>query len=754
MFPEHFVSAGTEYCTYEKAVAAPLFRKEFELKEVSESASIIIGSKGYYELWLNGENITDGLLAPFTSNADKSIYFRAYNVRDKLKIGKNSLYVLLGNGFANPIGGEVWDQYKLPSRGAPAFAMGFMCGDVYFCARDFVWTRSPLLFDDYRIGTYFDARIIDGIKNDKVEWHEPTVIDPPKGVKRLLTSEPIRETRRLTPRILPENYLRDYRIRDVFLKKLHTECELMTPAPRFGGIIYDFGENVAGVPVVTFRNTTPGQVIHMQFTELLFEGFPDYINVDVYPDGCCQQDIYVCRGEDKESYTPSFTYHGCRYCYLYGIKREDVTIELAVVRNDVPTRSDFNCSDEISNEIFKACRRSDESNLHHALTDCPTREKNGWTGDASISAEHFLLGYGAEGCFESWLATVRDFVSPGGSMPCLVPCHGGCSDSVIWDSVMFFLPFYCYKYGGNTRIISDNADAMMRNLKYHLGFRDERGIVDRGMGDWLPVDGGAYDSDSPLGFCCSAVMYEMCRTGAIMFDKIGNTEYADFCRNAGAELRGAIRAEYCEGGVVTAGKTEKYRKPRYGISQTSQAIGLFFGIFDKTEEKEAVETLVRRIREKNDSFDCGFLGLRAIFHVLTKYGYSSLAYRMITKPTHPSFGNMIYRGETTVWERFVYPGGRTGSHNHHFMAEPSAWYVQDILGIHVNPDLDSKNRIVIKPDLIPELSFAEGFYDNGEGRVEVRWERRDGRTCLTVNSRGFDVVLDVADGITVTEGSL
>ncbi len=754
MFPTTFVSAGTEYCTYEKAVAAPLFKKEFEITEISDDAGIIIGSKGLYELWLNGENITDGLLAPFNTNANKSIYYRTYNVKDKLKIGKNSIYVLLGNGFANPIGGEIWDQYKLPNRGAPAFALGFMCADVYFCAKDFVWTRSPLLFDDYRIGTYFDARVIDDIKDGKVEWQEPTIIEEPTGKKRILESEPIREIKRLVPTLLPNEGLREYRIRNEFDGLLHTECDLMFPAPLFGGKTYDFGENGAGVPIVTFRDTTPGQVIHMQFTELLFEGFADYTNVDIYPDGCCQQDIYVCRGAKEETYTPSFTYHGCRYCYLYGIEKEKVTLEFAIVRNDVPKKSDFNCSDEISNKIFKACRRSDESNLHHAVTDCPTREKNGWTGDASISADHFLLGYGAERCFASWLATVADFVSESGSMPCIVPSHGGCSDSVIWDSVLTSIPYYCYKYGGDTKIISDTADAMIRNLKYHLGFRDERGIVDRGMGDWLPVDKGAYGSDSPLGFCCTAMMYDMCRKGAIIFDKIGNTEYAEFCKAAGKELRDAIRAEYCEGGVVTVGRTEKYRKPQYSLSQTSQAIGLYFGIFDKEEEHEAVETLVKLIHESDDSFTCGFLGLRAIFHVLTKYGYSSLAYKMITKPSHPSYANMIYRGETTVWERFIYPGGRTGSHNHHFMAEPSAWYIEDILGIHVNPGLVNKNSILVKPDFIPELSFAEGYYDNGEGRIEVRWERQGDEIMLYVKSRKFDVSVDVPDAIRVVREEL
>jgi len=745
MFPDVFVSAGTEYCTYEKAVAAPLFKKEFNIDNISDDASLFIGSKGYYEIWLNGENITDGFLSPFTCNTERSVYYRTYNVKDKLKVGKNTLYVLLGNGFANPVGGEIWDQYKLSTRGAPAFAMWFMCGDTCFCAKNMKWTRYPLLFVDYSIGTYFDARVIDDIASGNVTWNDPYIIDEPKGKKRLLDSEPIREVKRLTPKILPENYVRDYRIRDVFLGKLHTECDLMKPAPKFGGTIYDFGENTAGVPVVKFRNTTAGQVIHMQFTELLFEGFPDYINVDIYPDGCCQQDIYVCRGADEEVYTPSFTYHGCRYCYVHGIDKENIALEFAVIRNDVKKRSDFECSEEISNEIFKACRRSDESNLHHAVTDCPTREKNGWTGDASISADHILMGYGAEKCFESWLATVSDFVEGSGSMPCLVPSHGGCSDSVIWDSVMYFIPYYCYKYSGDTKIITDNADAMIRNLKYHLKHRDERGIVDRGMGDWLPVDKGAYGSDSPLGFCCTSVMYEMCRMGKVMFDRIGNKEYADFCEKTGIELRKAIRDEYVVDGVVTKGRTEKYVKPQYGISQTSQAIGLFFGIFDENEKQEAIDTLVKRIKEKNDSFDCGFLGLRAIFHVLSDFGYADLAHKMITKPTHPSFGNMIYRGETTVWERFTAPGGRIGSHNHHFMAEPSMWYMEDVLGIRVNPYMDDPDKIVISPCFVSAFDYAKGYYENEHGRVDVKWERKNGEVILSIKSSGLDVITDVCE---------
>ncbi len=754
MFPDIFVCAGPEYSTYEKAVAAPLFRKNFELESIS-NAELVIGCTGYYDIFINGEKVTDGYLSPFTANSEHTVFYRKYEVSSHLKTGKNSVYIHLGNGFANPIGGEIWQQDRRSRRGAPAFAMSFKCNGTEFGAADTEWCSSPLLFDDYRIGTFFDARLVDRITDENNVWQEPQVIDEPRGEKRFVTCEPIREIREIKPASVRKGELREYRIRDVFLGKLHTDCSHMPKTPTCGGYIYDFGENVAGVPKLKIKGEK-GQMIHLQFCELLFEGFADYINVDVYPDGCCQKDVYVCNGQDEEVYIPPFTYHGARYCYVYGITPEQATEDLLtfiVLHNDVKKRSDFSCSDEISNEIFKVCRRSDESNLFHILTDCPQREKNGWTGDAAISSDHFLLGYAAEKCFADWLASIRAFQDFDGGIPCVVPCGHGKSDSVVWDSVLFFLPYYSYIYGGNTEIISDNADAMIKNLKYHLSFRDERGIVDRGMGDWLPVDSAAAAYASPLGFCCTVVMLEMCRMGVFMFEKTGNEEYARFCRNTHEELLSAIRTEYCDNGVITAGKTDKYRKPLYRPCQTSQAIGLFFGVFTPDEKQKAVEKLVSLIHENNDSFDCGFLGIRALFHVLAENGYASLAYNMMTKPTHPSYANMIYRGETTVWERFCPPGERTGSHNHHFMAEPSAWYLKYIAGIRVNPNNDNCNKVVVSPIFIDEILSASGHYENDDGRVEVSWKKDEsGKIELRVITTGkLDVSVDekIADNSNV-----
>lgn len=189
-------------------------------------------------------------------------------------------------------------------------------------------------------------------------------------------------------------------------------------------------------------------------------------------------------------------------------------------------------------------------------------------------------------------------------------------------------------------------------------------------------------------------------------------------------------------GVINAGKTLKYRQGAYRTCQTSQALGLYFKIFNENEKANALKTLVQCIKEKNDNFDCGFLGLRTIFHVFANNGFHDLAYHMITKPTHPSYGNMIYRCETTVWERFSAAGKRIGSHNHHFMGDVSAWYLRHILGFNVNPNYNDPDFIVIEPKFVKSLEFAEGSYTTPNGKIFLKWKRIEGKIFLTVKTEG------------------
>jgi len=750
MLPEKFVCASSECASYTNPVAAPLFRKSFTV-EAAKKATLTIGCTGFYDLYLNGEKITDGYLAPHISNPEEVIFYNQYDLTEKLAEGENVICVNLGNGYSNPIGGAVWEHGRNHKK-APAFALKFSCGDLSFESCDMLWNPSHILFDDYRCGSYCDMTLfkkewyLPGF--DDSEWNKPIDCDYSGSVKKLRQCESVNETRRIKPIEFYPGVLRDYRMRDGFSVNHYHGDTIMGITPTKGGYIYDFGENCAGVPCLKIKGSR-GQKIQMQFSELLFEGFVDYINVDVYPDGCCQKDVYVCSGEGIEEYIPPFTYHGFRYCYIHGITEEQATEDLltyVVLHNDVEKKTTFKCSDEVSNKIFDACIRSDLSNLFYIITDCPGREKNGWTGDAGVSAKHYMLHYATEKVFSDWMVCIREAVADSGAMPLFVPSPGDLWDCVVWDSALYALPFYAYRYAGDKQIIIDNAEAMMKNLKHHVSILDERGLSDSGLGDWLSVDSEADDYASPLGFCASCTLLMCLKMSMTMFDAVGMRENSEFCKVNYDKLRISIRNEYNDNGVITKGKTPKFVKPTYRICQTSQALGLYSGIFDENEEKNAVDTLVELIDKNKGSFDCGFLGLRVIFQMLSKYGYSDLAYNMITKPTHPSYANMIYRGETSVWERFQPPGKRIGSHNHHFMGDVSAWYMETVAGIIVNPRCDNPDKIVINPHFIEALENARGSYVNKNGSVDVSWTRKNGKTEVVIDVKG-DLDIELGDNL-------
>lgn len=195
-FSNLFVSAGREYATYEKSVPSPYFRKSFVLDKVSEDAQITISGLGFYALFVNGKEITKGLLAPYISNPDQCIYYDNYKIGEYLTCGENVIGVQLGNGFNNTLN-KTWCLDRARFRSAPKFACTVECGDLCFDASAFKWEYSPLYFDGLREGNFYDAQkeIIGWNKPgfDDSLWHAPTMVETPCGEKRLCTVEPIKK---------------------------------------------------------------------------------------------------------------------------------------------------------------------------------------------------------------------------------------------------------------------------------------------------------------------------------------------------------------------------------------------------------------------------------------------------------------------------------------------------------------------------------------------------------------------------------
>jgi len=755
-----FVCAGMERNSYQKHIPAPMFRRSFVLASAPEKAEIYISGLGFYQLYINGKDITKGLLAPYISNSDQIIYYDYYDITAELHPGENVIGVILGNGMQNSCS-YLWDFAKAEYASSPKLAFSFyaeVSGErVEFNAESFVCTESPIIFDDLRSGVFYDARLEQKGWNepgfDDSGWRPVIPADTPRGIVKLCEAEPIRIHREIKPVSIRQGEYIPQVLRDD-LKPLYESFNTQEGEPPVsGGYIYDFGENTAGVFRLRVKGM-PGQKISLQCVETLTDGKADTDSVGTfYPHGYAQRDIYICSGEGMEEFIPPFTYHGFRYIYVTGITSEQATEELLtclVANSDLNERGGFVCSSETVNTLFEMTNRSDLSCFQYFPVDCPHREKNGWTGDAAFSAEHMILKFGVENSWREWLNCIRLSQRQDGSLPGIIPTTGWGYDwgnGPAWDQVLFVLPYITYIYRGDKQIIVENSHAMMRYLVYLTRKADNRGLYAFGLGDWLPV--GFKDVKAPLVVTDSIIVYYICTIAEVMFRAVGMPENAEYAKTLAVKARAAIRRHLIDFSTMTVA----------GNCQTSQAMALHYGIFDDSERPAAFDRLLKLIEENQGNFDCGCLGIRVLFHVLAEHGHAELAYHMITKKDYPSYAHLIEQGETTMVEAFVPDGMSPGSHNHHFLGDISHWFMRHVGGLNINPALDNPNVILVKPRFIQDLDNAKVWHDLPAGRVIVQWNReKDGIIRLKVECPG-EVVCHIqlengwrfADGLAFAE---
>ena len=301
-------------------------------------------------------------------------------------------------------------------------------------------------------------------------------------------------------------------------------CEMRpTSVERRGkGWLYTFPENNAGVCRLTV-NGERGQRIMLTYAELTSDDGVDIRNIIIgdLPDiGYLHRDVYICK-DGIQSYTPSFTYHGFQYVFVEGIKDEQATIDLLtyiVMHSDLPSAGSFVCSDETVNRLQENTRRSDLANFFDFPTDCPHREKNGWTGDAALSAEQLMLNFGAEKNFREWLYNVRAAQKEDGSLPGIVPTAGWgfqWGNGPAWDTVVTQLSYYTYKYTADKSILEENFDCIVKYLRYAKTRLNRDGLLAYGLGDWCTV-GGNEKNKTPFEVTDSLTIADTCYKAGVI----------------------------------------------------------------------------------------------------------------------------------------------------------------------------------------------------------------------------------------------
>ena len=277
------------------------------------------------------------------------------------------------------------------------------------------------------------------------------------------------------------------------------------------------------------------------------------------------------------------------------------------------------------------------------------------------------------------------------------------------------------QYRNDLDAVRENAHAMLRYLDYLTTKIRPDGLVAFGLGDWCPAGRGCGDYLAPLELTDSIMAMDICRKAADMFRRIGRQKQSAFAAELADAFRQSIRSNLINWETMLV----------KGNCQTSQAMALYFHVFEETECAQAFARLMEIIETDGERMNVGVLGGRVLFHVLSAYGQSALALRMITRPDFPSYGNWIARGATTLWEEFQPERDEVTSLNHHFWGNVSSWFMQALAGIRCfsaqNPD-----EIRIQPFFPDGMTFAEGWHQTPQGRVFVRWERTDTQICLHI----------------------
>ena len=721
---DKFVCESKCRSTYFRHVAAPLFRLSFAAHKNVKRAEISICGIGFYDLFINGHKITKGFLAPYISNPDHIIYYDLYDISPYLQDGENVIGVMLGDGFANGKT-EVWNFENNVFNAPPKLAF-FMEIDKdgkteSYDASDFKCKQGPITFNDMRSGVFYDARLEEKgwnepYFNENNEWHMPLEAERPRGTAKLCEAEPVRIRKEIKPIKISKGEMAEYIPYNGFDEWLDGRTTVEVPPKRKDGYIYDFGENNAGIFRLKIKGIT-GQRIDIQCCEYMDGEKPSYANIDYFPDGYAQRDIYILRGDGEEIFEPMFTYHGFRYLYISGITEEQATEDLLtylVMTSDIDKIGGFECSDSVANKIFEISKRSDESNFYYFPTDCPHREKNGWTGDASVSAEHMIMTMNTEKSWEEWLNNIRLSQHTDGSIPGIVPTDSWgyeWGNGPIWDSVLFELPYMLLKYRGNIEVVKKNSHAMMSYLEYIGRQRDKEGIISIGLGDRCPVNRQADDYIVPLGFTDSVITIDICRKAEEMFRTAGLNINAYYAGNLKKELYEAVRKKY----INTDSMLVK------SSCQTAQAMGIYFDIFTPAEKHVAFKRLMKIINRDGGRLTCGLIGTRIIFHVLARYGEAETAYKMITDDSFPSYGYYVKIGETALPEHFIQGDYyKRISHNHHFLGDVQQWFMRYLGGINII----NHKKVLIHPIFIEKLSYAEAYHVLPDGEVSVKWQRK------------------------------
>jgi len=697
---------------------AIMLRTEFKLPGKIKSARAYVCGLGYFELYLNGVRVGDHVLDPGYTDFDKRVLYVTHDVAANLKEGGNAVGVVLGGGWYDMPTPDIWDGQTAPWRRSPRALVQLNVemadGTRQTIQSDESWrvtTGGPVVFNSVRGGEIYDARKEQkgwdqpGFRDE--QWKKALVVEAPKGTLSAQYGPPIKVMQTVDP------------------------VKLTTPRP--GVYVFNMGQNLSGWVRLKIR-ADAGTTVNIKYGERLSpEGLVIQNGLNRFTFGRFQTDTYIAKGGGEEVWEPGFNYHAFRYVEVTGLATPPTPdmLQGRAVHSSVEPGGSFSCSNELLNRVQEACRSTLLSNIHSIPTDCPSREKQGWTADGLAAATAAVYNFDMVNFYRKWLDDMRDAQTPNhGGMPCVIPWNGwsaGADNGApspwscpCWGGACVVLPWMLYQQTGDIGILEKNYQ-MMKDYTMSLEHRSKDHLITWGTGDWLEVGSTNWPKRTPKPLTSTAFFYDTARIVARAATVLEKKEDADAFNTLAEQIKDAFNKSFYN---------EKWGG--YGEdSQTANAFPLAIGLVPAEREKEVLASLVNNIVEtRKNHISSGIVGTRFVMDVLSERGRTDVAYAMAAQKDFPGWGNMLQDGNTTFTEEWT----GNDSRNHPAFTSVSGWFYRSLAGINIDPSAPGYKNILIKPAVVGDLTYAKGSIQTVHGLVTSEWEK-------TENGIKFHVVI-------------
>lgn len=726
-------------------------RKKFRTKQVKNGRIYMCGL-GLYELYLNGQRVSDEYLAPGYHSYDFHVQVQTYDISPYLNSGENELTVFLADG---------WFRGRLGFDGGQKDIYGNRCAmiaEVYIDGMlvsstdaTYEWHSSPVVSASIYDGETFDARLLNGIvdANDEENWH-PVRLEDPERIGA--NSKEWGGCADKAYKVLTDRYSLPVKIMEERKATI-----LATPA---GETILDFGQNLTGW--VEFDSALlEGEGIRLTAAEILQDGNFYRENLRTAK----AEFIYYSDGNARHV-RPHFTFYGFRYMKVEYLQ-EDGQWGNPVLERLFPQllengssnavqkvsgftachlRSDF---DEIGhietgignvNQLLQNIMWGQKDNFLDVPTDCPQRdERLGWTGDAQIFSDTACYNMDTAAFYRKYLWDMRAEQSIiDGAGPNVVPRlkEGMISEfgSCPWGDAAVVIPWNTYLHFGNKRMLLEAYPGMKAYVEYERN-REEKidgpHLIKDGFhfADWLSLDNpepGPFGATDPL-YIASAYYYRNCRILSKCAEELASiksslAEDSAFYKDLAEQILVAIWDKYFDSDGLCTSHT-----------QTGSAIAIMFELNPGNAVQKEGEALAKRVHAKTDHLDTGFVGTSLLCPALTKTGHEELAMTLFLKEDYPGWLYSVALGATTIWERWnsVDPDGHINkegmnSLNHYSYGSIASWLYGYVCGIR--PLAPGFARAAINPHPDIRLHHSDCTLRTPMGTYQSRWEYQEDGT--------------------------